>query len=170
MNYEQDILIDGEALDQEWLRQPSLVMQYSKHAAEKTRRLDEAKQNLDIAKAEADKRIRTNPEAYDIAKVTETVIANAILIEEGYKDAYDEFLVAKYESDMARAAVVAFEHKKAALENLVRLFGQQYFAGPSMPLQINREWEQKEIDKSVNKKIAEGMQRRKLAREVKGWE
>jgi len=162
-NYEKDISIDGEALDQEWLNQPALFLKYSRHYSDMTRRLDEAKQNLDIAKAEADKRIRKNPEKYGLEKTTDSVVANAILIEEGYKDAYDEYLSAKYEVDMARSAVSAFEQRKSALENLVRLFGQQYFSGPNIPYQINREWESKEKDLKINKKTAEGlnMQRRR---------
>lgn len=157
MNYELDILIDGEALDQEWLNQASLYMRYSKHSATMTQRLDEAKQNLDICKAEADKRIRKEPGNYGIEKVTETVVANAILIEDGYKDAYDEFLSAKYEADMARAAVNAFEQRKSALENLVKLYGHQYFAGPTVPYLINREWEEKEKGKRQNSKIADSL-------------
>lgn len=159
-DYEKDISIDGEALDLEWLHHPSLVMKYTRHAADMTRRLDEAKQNLDIAKAEADKRIRKNPSKYHLEKITEGAVLNAILIEEGYKDAYDEYLSAKYESDMASAAVRAFDHRKATLENMVKLFIAQYFAGPSSPLQINREWgESKERGKKVSDKL-NGMQRR----------
>lgn len=156
LNYEVDIEIDGEALDQEWLNQPRLLMQYARHSALMRKRLEEAKQSLDIAKAEADKMIRTNPEKYGIEKVTETVVANAVLKEEGYQEAYTDFLNAKYEADMASSAVNAFEHRKSALENLVRLYGQQYFAGPTVPYQIDREWEKKEQEKKVDEKVKKG--------------
>lgn len=163
MNYEKDVEIDGEALDQEWLAQPSLMMQYTKHSAKKRKLLEEAKQNLDIAKAEADRKIRTNPEKFGIEKITETVVANAVLNENGYKQAYTEYLEAKYEADMAQGAVNAFEHRKSSLENLVRLYGQQYFAGPNVPYQINRDWEKKQIKEEANilaGKGAEKMMRR----------
>ena len=164
-NYEKDIEIDGEALDQEWLGQSALYLKYSRHYADMTKRMDESKQNLDIAKAEADKRIRKNPENYGIDKITEAVVMNSILIEEGYKDAYDEYLSAKYEVDMARAAVSAFEQRKSALENLVRLFGQNYFSGPNVPYEINREWESKEKESRTNKKTAEGLNIQRRRRE-----
>jgi hypothetical protein len=53
---------------------------------------------------------------------------------------------------MAQAAVNAFEQRKSALENLVRLFGQSYFAGPKMPRDLH--WEKEEKEKSVNSGIA----------------
>lgn len=160
MNYVEDIQIDGEALDLEWLQQPSLMLKYAKHSAKVQRALEECKQELDIARAEADRTIRENPEGFDIVKVTEGAINSAILTYKPFIEASQAYADAKYEADMARAAVNAFEHRKSALENLVRLYGQQYFAGPSVPYQINREWEAKEKDQRVSKKISEGLQRR----------
>ena len=69
-----------------------------------------------------------------------------------YKKANEEFLNAKYEVDVAQAAVVAMSQRKDALENLVRLHGQQYFAGPKVPHDISelRESRQKKVNQSVN--------------------
>lgn len=159
LDYERDISIDPEALDVEWLSQPSLVLKYSQHSATMRKKLDEKKQELDIAKAEADKKIRTNPSKYGIEKITEGAVTAAILTEEDYREAYTEYLNAKYEADMASAAVSAFEHRKSALENLVRLFGQQYFAGPKMPHELGIEWEAREKERLADKKVKEGMQR-----------
>lgn len=153
MNYEEDITIDPDSLDVEWMEQPRLMIKYSRHAAQMRKALDEAKQNLDIAKAEADKSLRNHPEKYGLSKVTDTAVANQILIHPKYKEAYSEYLDAKYESDMAISAVVAFEQRKSALENLVRLHGQQYFAGPSLPRDLSKEWEQKQKQKESNAKI-----------------
>lgn len=153
MNYEKDINIDPDGLDTEWLSQPHLMLKYSQHLAEQRKLLDESKQSLDVAKAEADKKIRTNPEKYGIEKITEAVVGNAILIEKGYQQAYTEYLEAKYETDMAQAAVGAFEHRKNALENLVKLFGQQYFAGPKMPRDLSTEWQKKQDQKSADAKV-----------------
>jgi len=167
LNYEQDIEIDGEALDQEWLAQPSFCLKYGRHSAKMKKRLEEAKQNLDIAKAEADKSIRSNPEKYGIEKVTETVVANAILKEDGYQEAYTAYLNSKYEAEMAQAAVNAFEHRKSALENLVRLYGQQYFSGPTVPYQINRDWEKREQEKKVDEKVSKGFSELQRTRKMK---
>ena len=151
MNYEKDIEIDDTALDIEWLEQPRKMMQYSKNAAFRRMKLEEAKQALDIAKAEVDNKIRKNPEMFGIEKITENVISATILIANEYQEAYAEYLTAKYESDMASGAVQAFEQRKSALENLVKLHGQQYFAGPKIPRDLNweREQRQKKVDGSI---------------------
>ena len=146
MNYEKDIKIDEEALDIMWLNQASLFMRYAKNAAEARRDLDEAKQDLDIKKAEVDKAIREDPSKFGLEKITETAIQSAILTEGGYQKAFKTYLDAKYESDMASSAVVAMNQRKEALEALVKLHGQSYFAGPSIPMDIKKRREEKEKD------------------------
>jgi hypothetical protein len=127
------------------------MLQYSKNAAFRRMKLDDAKQALEVVKAEVDKKIRKNPEKFGIEKITENVIAATILINEEYQEAYAEYLTAKYESDMASGAVQAFEQRKSALENLVKLHGQQYFAGPKIPRDLNweREQRQKKVDEGI---------------------
>lgn len=160
MHYEKDIEIDETSLDIEWLEQPKLFMQYSRHLADMRRRTDEMKQTLDVVKAEIDRDVREDPERFQITgKVTEGAITSAVLTNEAYKTAYQAFLDAKYEMDMAQSAVRAFEQRKEALEYLVKLHGQQYFAGPQLPRDI--QWEREERRKGMNLKIAERMKRTK---------
>jgi hypothetical protein len=157
MNYEQDIEIDETALDVEWLNQPGLMMKYARHSAQMRRELDEAKQNLDITKAEVDKDIREHPDKYKLEKITEGAIFSTILTAKKYQDTNAEYLAAKYESDLAQGAVNAFEQRKSALENLVKLNGQQYFAGPRVPHDIS--WERQQRQQRSNSNIATKMKR-----------
>jgi hypothetical protein len=157
MDYEQDIEIDEMALDVEWLNQPGLMMKYARHSAQMRRELDESKQNLDITKAEVDKDIREHPEKYKLEKITEGAVFSAILTAKKYQDAHTEYLAAKYESDMAQGAVNAFEQRKSALENLVKLHGQQYFAGPKVPHDLS--WERQQRQQRTNNNIATKMKR-----------
>ena len=158
MDYEKDIKIDETALDIEWLEQPALFMKYARHLAEARRTLDEEKQELDIVKADLDKQIREKPEKFGILKITEGAIQSAITTEGTYNIAYKKYLAAKYESDMASNAVQAFNQRKEALENLVKLHGQSYFAGPKVPRDIA--WEKKEKEKKVDTGIGSKIQRR----------
>lgn len=158
MNYEKDIEIDETALDVEWLEQPSLMLKYARYSAESRRALEEAKQSLDVARAEIDKQIRERPEDFGILKVTEGSIQSAILTEPQYKSAYQAYLDTKYESDMSQGAVRAFEQRKEALENLVKLHGQQYFAGPKVPRDLA--WEREERTKRINASITGKLTRR----------
>jgi len=158
MNYEKEIIIDCDALDLEWLEQPRLFMKYAKHSAQCMRTLDEAKERLDVAKAEEDKNIRENPEDYGIAKITEAVVQATILTTPAYKEANAAFIEAKYEADIARSAVNAFNQRKDALENLVRLHGQQYFAGPRVPRNIKEESDKRK--EALNSRIANKLTRK----------
>lgn len=161
MDYEREITIDETQLDIEWLEQPGLMLRYSRHLAMMRRELDKSKQDLDIAKAETDKDIRQHPEKHKLEKITEGAVAAAILLAKDYQDAFQNYLDAKFEADMAQGAVVAFEQRKTALENLVKLNGQQYFAGPKMPRDLEAARKaNKEKQEEVNKKVGSSLKRR----------
>lgn len=143
LNYKEDTKIDESALDVEWLRQSELTFKYCRHEAEAKRTLDKAETNLDIVKAEVDKEIRKSPETYDLHKVTETAISNAVAIHPRVLDAEERVADAQFDVNIAIAAVRSIYAKKDALENLVRLYGQQYFAGPSAPRNLQKEIEKR---------------------------
>ncbi len=161
MNYERDITINQDALDVEWLEQPRLMLKYGRYMAEAELELATAKQNMEVKYAELDKDIRENPGDYGIEKIVEAGVMAAIKMNEGYKSAVKEYNECQYEYTMAKNAVKAFEHKKEALENLVRLFGQQYFSGPSVPRDLSREYQKHQDQKRADRKVAEGMKRSK---------
>lgn len=153
MNYETDVSIDESALDVEWLDQASLTMKYCQLEAEAQRAYDNAKERLDIVRAELYQKITNDPDSYNLPKTTEGAINGAILMTEKYQEAQEDVGQALYEYQMAKAAVRAMYAKKDALENLVRLHGQQYFAGPSVPRDLSKEWEQRARQVDSNKKV-----------------
>jgi hypothetical protein len=155
MNYEDDVKIDETALDIECLEQPNLMLKYARHSARMIIALDQAKQDLDITKAEVDKEIREDPEAYGVKKVTEGSIQSAILTEDRYKEAFQKYLDAKFEAEMAKGAVRAFEQRKDMLEALIKLHGQQYFAGPRVPrdLSAQRNLQSKKVDQGIGSRL-----------------
>jgi len=176
VDYESDVTIDEDALDVEWLRQAMLMGRYGRLAVEARRVMDLTKERLDVVRAELDRDIRANPAKYGIEKVTEGVVQNTIILAEKvrtdeekkeiamiqpYQDAVRAFIDAKYESEMAQAAVRAVDQKKSALENLVRLHGQQYFAGPSVPRDLSREWERSEQQRRADESAKMKTQRSK---------
>lgn len=153
LNYEKDTSIDESALDTEWLQQASLTFKYCQLEADARKAVDDTKAQLDIVEAELDKEIRNNPEKFGLPKITESAIKSAILVNENHINAKDEYSQAQYELNMAQAAVRAIYAKKDALENLVRLHGQQYFAGPSVPRDLSKEWENRQKQTNSNKKV-----------------
>jgi hypothetical protein len=155
-DYERDVNIDETSLDIEWLDQPRLMLRYTRHLAEMEKRLDQAKENLDVVKAELDRMVRSKPEDFAIQKVTEAVVQNTILEDSRYLKANQGVIEAKYELNIAKGAVKSMEQRKDALENMVRLHGQQYFAGPRVPRNLTEERQAKQ--KKADTKIK--MQRR----------
>ena len=122
--------IDQNRLDWEWTRQPRLFMEWSTKAADARRDFSQAKADMDLGEAEIDQLIRANPDNYDMEKVTEPSIKQCILTQRRYIRARDKMIVAKHTVDVLEAAVNALDHKKKGLEDMVRLFGMQYFAAP----------------------------------------
>jgi len=153
MNYENDIRIDESALDVEWLEQPSLMFKFARMASVAQREMDEAKEAIDVVKAELDIDIRTNPENYDLVKVTEGAITNTILIQQRYTEALVYYNQKKFEYNVIKGSVNAIDARKTALENLVKLHGQQYFAGPKIPRDLSLEWAQREKQKKSNQPV-----------------
>ena len=161
MDYEKDITIDESALDVEWLRQAQLMLWYGNHTAQKRKEVDQKKEQLEVIKAELDRKIREDPNFFELSKITEAVVQNTIIVQPEYKEVMEEYIEIKYEYDMAVTAVRAIDTKKTALENLVKLYGQQYFAGPKVPRDLSKEWEQKQRQKQVDSGIAKSMKRNK---------
>lgn len=159
-NYEDDVTIDPDSLDTEWLQQPRLMLKYCKISSEAEMLYELAKENLDLVKAELDKDIRSDPERFGISKLTEAAVSNTIISHKLYKEASTNLIQTKFEWGVAKGAVKAVEHKKDALENLVSLFGKQYFAGPHVPRDLSHEWEQKQKQEQSNESVAKMMRRK----------
>ena len=128
--------IDESRLDEEWLRQPDLYFKYASQLADAKQRLDQAKAELDLVEAECNKDIRERPEHYGVDRSrntgapTEDAVKKAVVIHDDYQAAVMDIVKHKHEVEVLAAAVNALDHKKRALENLVSLHGQSYFAAP----------------------------------------
>jgi hypothetical protein len=132
--YETDIEIDESALDVEWVGHASLMLRYTRTAAESHKEMNLAKARLDYVKARLDKEIRENPDAYGLGtRITEGSISSAIRLSDDFEEANHGLIEKEFEYEVAAGVVRSFDHRKSALENLVRLHGQSYFSGPTVP-------------------------------------
>jgi hypothetical protein len=164
MNYEQDRKIDCDALDIEWTEQTAVAMKYIQHYAECRRTLTNAEEKIKVVRAELIEEANENP-----MKCCKKDKPNAADIEAFYrndkrhKEAKEEWVEAQYELDMAEGAKseICFT-RKAALENLVLLHQQQYFAGPRVPRNLSSEIQKRrDKEKETNAGIASKMSRRR---------
>lgn len=163
LDYQQDSFIDESDLDVEWLDQTHLAIRYGKHWAICRKRLAQAEERVKVIRAEliaeANKRPlkccnKEKPNAADI----EAYYRNS----ERHKKAKEEWLEAQYEADMAEVGRNEISYtRRLALENLVKLNGQQYFAGPRVPRDLSVERQNREHQKQVNAGVASKMKRNK---------
>ncbi len=129
---ERELRIDEHALDREWLSQPRLCLRYGMMLANARRKLEEARNELEVVRADLDKSIRSSPDDYGIAKVTETAIQSAIQSSSAFREAQQRLIDAKYYVDLLGAVMQSIEQKRSALENLVKLFLAGYYGQPKL--------------------------------------
>jgi len=156
MNYEKDMRIDETALDIEWLDQVELAMKYGKLYSQCKKELEEAEEEIKVIRSELIKEANEDPDKYlgDGTKPTGPNVEAYYRTHKRHKDIKQEIIDLQYEVNMAEIAKneVSFT-RKAALENLVTLHGQQYFAGPRVPRAITSEREKKEQQKNADSKV-----------------
>lgn len=124
------IEVDPNRLDEEWVDQPRLFLKYAERKADAERDFAEVKSDLEVVEAELDIAVRATPDTFGIKKVTESAVKSTILLQTDYQTALSKLHKAKHKVDVLDAVVKALQHRKSALESLVTLHGQSYFATP----------------------------------------
>lgn len=161
LDYEQDIRIDADALDLEWLDQPRLMLRYSKELAKAEREQNRLKEKLAVTEAQLDRDVRLTPGDYipmdpktgtPKFKITEAVVRGCVIQDDDYKEVHEELIQAQFEVKVLKGAVDAIQQRKDALQDLVRLHGQNYFAGPKVPRDLAKEVASRETQQAYNRK------------------
>lgn len=150
LDYEKDVSIDAEALDVEWVNQPRIYMKWAKLSSIAEDKMKKAKDNIDFVDSTIDKEFRDKNAGI---KFTEAMVKAHIETHKLHQEAVEKFHNATYQYNICNIAVRAMDHKKTSLENLVRLWGGAYFAGPKEPrdlkkiLSMQEQWQQKTEEK-----------------------
>ena len=159
-DYEKDLAIDPDALDVEWLEQPELLFRYSSKVARTQQNAALAAERTRIVKSEIIRAAQEDPEStIGNKKATVQAIEAYYRSHKDYVKTKEEQIKAEYEASILAAAVSAIHQRKAALENLVRLHGMQYFAGPNMPRDLKEERDKRR--RRADEKIRKAMKRTK---------
>ena len=124
--FELDLL----TLDKHWLEQPLLVAEYGIMLADAKDAHDRSKAQLDVTRAEVEAKIITNPKKYKLEKVTVSAINAKVALNKKVLADQRTMQKKKHRVDVLQATMNSLEHRKRALEGLVSLHGQQYFAPP----------------------------------------
>lgn len=138
--FARDRKLDPDALDVECVKQADTFFEWAKKAVHARAKVDDLKLKMDLVLSECQLKIRRNPKKYDLDKVTDPAIKAAAESHPKYQQAIREHHEAKVDSAILDKAVQALEMKKKALDNLIILHGQAYFAGPTTPRNLSEIW------------------------------
>jgi len=158
---EKDLHIDCEALDIECLNQANLAWKYINLAHQARKKARQAEEYLKTIRSELIAKVNKDSEGcVNKAKPNVHDIEAYYRTHKQYKAAKTEMIDAQLEADLVQQGKDLFVfQRKASLENLINLHGQQYFAGPKVPR--NLEQEVKRQREQADVKVKEAMRRRK---------
>lgn len=121
-DYNKDIQIDENDLENEWIEHPSIVLYYNEAFSDAQYNRDKLKIKLDQTSAKLDSAVRKDWAKYGFeSKPTETALRNYILLHPDYRKDELEHLKSVREVTLLTGVRSSFEHRKKALENIVSL-------------------------------------------------
>lgn len=150
-NYASLIEIDPDALDVEWVEQPGVFLHVAESLARARNKLERAEQDYEVKEARIASKIRA--EANGDRKVTEAAVKERLTQNSILAEAREELADLRLKVELLAAGVRALDMRKSALENLVRLQGQSYFAGPKEPRALSVEVAKRRLSDDTKEKI-----------------
>lgn len=122
--------IDLSRLEVECMKQPRRLKKHTDLLAEANKDVAEAKANLEVVEADVKRAIRRNPNKYDIHKITEGAVSEAMVISKRYREAKWAVIEAEHTVDVLKGSVKSLDHRKGMIEGAITLHGQGYFSKP----------------------------------------
>lgn len=161
LDYKKDMYIDHNSLEVEWKLQPELAIKYGDHYADVLAKYDLAEENVKVIRSELTNEVWRNPKKCLGEGITPTdkKVEAYYRTHKNHKKAKEKWLKFKHKLETASNAKWEISNRKAALENLVILHGQQYFAGPSIPHNFGKKI--KEFEKERNARISKKLNKKK---------
>lgn len=124
--------IDLSRLEEEWVNQPKRFFVHASRLTKARKKESIIKAARDVIISDIDLKVRKNLKKYGIdnVKLTEAVILGVVRKQPKYIKAQNRRLQAKYRVGICQDIVNASLQRKSALENEVKLLGQNYFSAP----------------------------------------
>lgn len=163
LDYTNDVKIDPDALDVEWLGQTELGRKYAEHSAKMQKLAKEAKNDLEVFEAEMTRAVNRNPKKLTGKENPAKHDIDAyIKTRSEYTKLKKVLIQAEYEADYADLVQkeVSIGRKKA-LGDLVTLFINQYFAGPSVSHDLAEMWRKRQRSDRSDDAVDEAMRRKR---------
>ena len=116
MDYNKITNIDESRLEKEWVGQADRYMEVVQAEALADKTADELKEKLEVTEATIDSEVRAKDPG-----AKEKAVAAAIVLDKRVATVKQELRDAKYDAKILKGALTGMEHRKAALENLVKM-------------------------------------------------
>lgn len=126
-DFEKDLSINKFKLDEECLSHSSIYFRYAEAQQKAKSEVSRLKDKLEIVTAEANIRIRSDLIEKGI-KFTEALVTSHLTKDEEVLSVKEELREAEEINARLSVAVTAMEHRKAELDNLVKLYCSGYFS------------------------------------------
>ena len=126
----QKLPIDRDSLHEEAERQAELAAEAGELSADLRADAKRAKLRSEEAQASADAEIRAAPEKFNLAKVTESAVASAVLLHKEVRSARSEQVEAERLAERASSLAVAYQHRKSMIQVEVELWVTNYWGDP----------------------------------------
>lgn len=153
LDYDKDMYIDEQALDIEWLEHGTMAKKYIKHLVQKRKEAALAHEKVKTIRSDLILQAKSEGEKLIGCKPTDPVVEAYYRSHKKYKEIKEEYLEAQEEAEYAELAQKEICYtRRMALEQLVKLHGQMYFAGPSIPRDLAEE-RNKRVNQSISKKM-----------------
>lgn len=151
-NWIDFVRINQNELDREWIGQPQKYMEIAEKTVDARAEADALKLRLEELQSRVDIAIRKNPAKYGLDKITEGGVLSAIKRHPKFIQVSEKLLDAKKHLGLYEQVLSALDHRKKALENLVFLHGQSYFAKPR-ETQETDSWKKQTARKATARKV-----------------
>jgi hypothetical protein len=127
-DFKENIQIDKYSLDLEFEKHPMLYHEFAMDLILAEEERDTAKDKLELIRSQLDLAIRSDPKLFLIDKLTEGAINSTINQNKKFQESQATYNKAVNSVRVLKVAVESLNQKKAALENLVRLYLGEYYS------------------------------------------
>ena len=144
-DFENEVDIDLDNLHEEWRTHAQIRYKYAKEVAYLDMKVKQQRKLIEIKKAKLKEAISKlilqvkgeNPK-FTVQQIDATIAGHTVAItpEKELSDAQDKLIEIEYDLNMAKNALTAFDDRKEALENAVKLWTRNYFSSPTEERQI----------------------------------
>lgn len=157
LNYKEDVKIDEAALDLEWLDQAELAIKYGKEWVALKKKVTILDEKIKVLRSKLINKAWNFPDEClgQGVKPADQKVEAYYRAHKKHIKLKEEWIEAQAELDLVEIAKneIAFT-RKSALENMVKLYVANYFAGPNVPRDLSKlRTRDEDRQEAVNKQV-----------------